>query len=61
MVVDITKTFNQKYAALSKHVSQVGRRKGLKKMLKGWSRAVAKRAGMKKGRLAEGFKVVATN
>lgn len=61
MVVDITKTFNQKYAALSKHVSQVGHRKGLKKMLRSWSRMTAQRAGMKKGKLAEGFKVVATN
>jgi hypothetical protein len=30
-------------------------------MLKQWSRMTAKRAGMKKGKLAEGFKVVATN
>lgn len=61
MVVDITKTFDQKYKALSRHVSQVGSRKGLKKMLRGWSRGTAKRAGMKKGKLAEGFRVVATN
>jgi LmbE family N-acetylglucosaminyl deacetylase len=61
MVVDITKTFDQKYKALSRHVSQVGSRKGLKKMLRRWSRATAKRAGMKKGKLAEGFRVVATN
>lgn len=61
MVVDITKTFDQKYKALSRHVSQVGSRKGLKKMLRSWSKATAKRAGMKKGKLAEGFRVVATN
>ncbi|MGA7834771.1 MAG: PIG-L family deacetylase [Acidimicrobiales bacterium] len=61
MVVDITKTFDQKFEALSKHVSQVGTRKGLKKMMRSWSRATAKNAGMKKGKLAEGFRVVATS
>ncbi len=61
MVVDITKTFDQKFEALSKHVSQVGSRKGLKKMMRSWSRATAKNAGMKKGKLAEGFRVVATS
>jgi LmbE family N-acetylglucosaminyl deacetylase len=61
MVVDITKTFDQKFDALSKHVSQVGTRKGLKKMMRSWSRATAKNAGMKKGKLAEGFRVVATS
>jgi hypothetical protein len=30
-------------------------------MLKEWARAVAKNAGMDKGRLAEGFKVVITS
>jgi len=60
MVVDITKTFDQKFAALSKHVSQVGGAQGLEKMLKSWSRQTAQRAGMKKGKLAEGFRVVAT-
>lgn len=61
MVVDITKTFDQKFEALSKHVSQIGNRKGLKKMLRNWSAATAKNAGMKEGRLAEGFRVVATS
>ncbi len=61
MVVNITKTFDQKFDALSKHVSQVGTRKGLKKMMRSWSRATAKNAGMKKGKLAEGFRVVATS
>ncbi|MGH3732534.1 MAG: PIG-L deacetylase family protein [Acidimicrobiales bacterium] len=61
MVVDITKTFDQKFDALSKHVSQIGNRKGLKKMLRSWSAATAKNAGMKEGRLAEGFRVVATS
>ena len=61
MVVDITKTFAQKIAALSQHVSQVGGNEGLEKMVKSWSREVARRAGMKKGRLAEGYRVVATD
>ncbi len=61
MVVDITKTFDMKYAALRRHASQVGTRKGLKKMLRAWSSDTAKRAGLKKGRLAEAFRVVATN
>ena len=61
MVVDITKRFNRKYAALRRHVSQVGDNKGLKKMLKDWARATAKNAGLGKGHLAEGFKVVVTN
>jgi LmbE family N-acetylglucosaminyl deacetylase len=61
MVVDITKTFDQKFEALSKHVSQIGNRKGLKKMLRNGSAATAKNAGMKEGRLAEGFRVVATS
>jgi LmbE family N-acetylglucosaminyl deacetylase len=60
MVVDITKTFDQKFDALSKHVSQIGNRKGLKKMLREWSAATAQSAGMKEGRLAEGFRIVVT-
>jgi LmbE family N-acetylglucosaminyl deacetylase len=60
MVVDITKTFDQKFDALSKHVSQIGNRKGLKKMLRGWSAATAQSAGMSEGRLAEGFRIIVT-
>jgi LmbE family N-acetylglucosaminyl deacetylase len=61
MVVDITKTFDQKFAALSRHVSQLGDADAVKTMLKSWSRDTAKRAGMKKGKLAEGFRVVTTS
>ena len=60
MVVDITKRFEQKYAALTRHESQVGDNKDLKKMLKSWARLTAVGAGLKKDRLAEGFKVVIT-
>jgi len=42
MVVDITKVFDLKYAALKRHVSQVGGREGLKKMLKSWARLNAR-------------------
>jgi LmbE family N-acetylglucosaminyl deacetylase len=61
MVVDITKRFDQKYAALTRHESQVGDNKELKKMLKSWARLIATTAGLKKDRLAEGFQVVITN
>jgi LmbE family N-acetylglucosaminyl deacetylase len=60
MVVDITKVFDRKYAALKRHQSQVGGRDGLKKMLRSWARVNAKRAGLRKGRLGECFKVVNT-
>ncbi len=60
MVVDITKTIDQKIAALSQHVSQVGDAVGLKKRMKEWAGATAKAAGMKKGKLAEGFRVINT-
>jgi len=60
MVVDITENFDRKLAALRQHVSQVGEREGLEEMLRTWTRAMAKLAGLKKGRLAEGFRVVNT-
>ncbi len=61
MVVDITKHFDIKHLALTRHESQVAGNKGLKKMLKNWARLTAKNAGLGKDRLAEGFKVVVTN
>jgi len=61
MVVDITKRFDSKHAALMRHESQVGEMKGVRKLLKAWAKATAKNAGLKKGRLAEGFKVVITS
>jgi LmbE family N-acetylglucosaminyl deacetylase len=61
MVVDITKHFDTKHLALTRHESQVGGNKGLKKMLRNWARLTAKNAGLGKGRLAEGFKVVVTS
>jgi LmbE family N-acetylglucosaminyl deacetylase len=60
MVVDISKVFDKKIAALKQHVSQVGDRVGLEKMLRRNARLVAKTAGMGKARLAEGYRVIAT-
>jgi LmbE family N-acetylglucosaminyl deacetylase len=60
MVVDITKVFDRKLAALQCHESQVGNIEGLEKMLKTWARATAKSAGLPKGRLGEGYRVVHT-
>ena len=60
MVVDITRVFDRKIAALKRHESQVGDRTDLEKMLRQWARTIAKDAGMGKARLAEGFKVVST-
>lgn len=61
MVVDITKVFDTKFAALTKHESQVGDRDDLEPMLRTWARTIAKDAGLGKGRLAEGFRVVSTS
>ena len=60
MVVDITKSFDAKLVALTKHESQVGHRDDLEKMMRTWARTTAKNAGLGKGRLAEGFRVVST-
>ncbi len=60
LVVDISKVFDRKIAALRKHESQVGHREDLEKMLRRNSRMVAKAAGLGKARLAEAYRVVAT-
>jgi LmbE family N-acetylglucosaminyl deacetylase len=60
MVVDITTVFDRKVAALRRHESQVGNIEGLEKMLKTWARATAKNAGLPKGHLGEGYRVVHT-
>jgi LmbE family N-acetylglucosaminyl deacetylase len=61
MVVDITATFSRKLAALAKHESQVGDMEVITKWLRQRARATAKQAGLKKGRLAEAFRVVNTD
>jgi LmbE family N-acetylglucosaminyl deacetylase len=60
LVVDITKTFERKIAALRCHASQVGHRDDLHKFVRQWARASARAAGMGKARLAEAFRVVST-
>ncbi len=60
MVVDITKSFDAKIAALKQHVSQIGQREDIEKFLRRNSRLVAKNAGLGKAHMAEGFRVVAT-
>ena len=61
LIVDITDVFDRKVAALRRHVSQVGHRDNLEKMLKEWAKANAKNAGLGKGRLAEGFRRITTS
>ncbi|MGH9020939.1 MAG: PIG-L deacetylase family protein [Acidimicrobiales bacterium] len=60
MVVDITKTFDKKIAALKRHESQVGHRDDIHKVVRQWARMTAKNAGLGKARLAEGYRVVPT-
>ncbi len=59
--VDITDTFDRKLAALRAHVSQTGHLgDGLEERLRQWGTHVATEAGLTDGRLAEGFRVIAT-
>jgi LmbE family N-acetylglucosaminyl deacetylase len=60
MVVDTTDSFDRKVAALKCHASQVGEEFDPTELLRNWSKLTAKKAGLEKGRLAEGFRVVAT-
>jgi len=59
--VDITDTFDRKMAALRCHVSQETDRSGqLEVRLRGWASGTAAAAGWESGRLAEGFRRIAT-
>ncbi len=60
MVVDITKSIDQKISALFAHVSQIGDAEGPRRSRTRLAKQTAKRAGLKKGRSAEAFKVVDT-
>jgi LmbE family N-acetylglucosaminyl deacetylase len=60
LVVDITEQFERKVAALLEHRSQVGTGEGLEDRLREWARSLAKDAELGKGRLAEGYRKVAT-
>jgi LmbE family N-acetylglucosaminyl deacetylase len=58
--VDVTDTFERKKAALRAHVSQTGHLEDLDGTLRDWLARNARAAGMPAGRLAEAFRVVAT-
>ncbi|MGC8499207.1 MAG: PIG-L deacetylase family protein [Acidimicrobiales bacterium] len=60
LVVDITRTFDDKIAALRCHGSQVGDRRGLRKSLRASARATAAWARLGGQRLAESFRVIVT-
>jgi LmbE family N-acetylglucosaminyl deacetylase len=60
MVVDTTSTIDKKIEALRCHRSQVGDGERLEGMLREWGSMIAKLGGLPKGRLAEGFRVLAT-
>jgi LmbE family N-acetylglucosaminyl deacetylase len=61
LVVDVTDQFPRKVAALRRHVSQIGDGEGLEDRLREWLKRNAKEADLGKGRLAEGFRRIATS
>jgi LmbE family N-acetylglucosaminyl deacetylase len=60
MVVDITDAIDKKIQALKSHQSQLQDRDGVDKLLREWGEAVARTAGLPKGRYAEAFRVLDT-
>ncbi len=60
VVVDTTKVFEAKVAALRCHRSQVGEGEHLPDLLRPWGESVAAAAGLPEGALAEGFRPVDT-
>jgi LmbE family N-acetylglucosaminyl deacetylase len=58
--VDITDTFARKLDALHAHQSQTSHMDDLEGMLRSWGGRMAEAAGLAEGRLAEGFRIVAT-
>lgn len=58
--VDVTDRFDRKIAALLAHASQITEPDALPDRMRSWGQATAERAGLGEGRLAEGFRVVAT-
>ncbi|MGH9058212.1 MAG: PIG-L deacetylase family protein [Acidimicrobiales bacterium] len=60
VAIDVTDRLAAKLAALRCHASQMAEIDDLEKMIRSWLGAVAAGAGLGEGRLAEGFRVVAT-
>jgi len=58
--IEITDTFDQKLAALRRHVSQVGDGEFLDELLRGWFGPQARAAGLGEGRYVELFRAVPT-
>ena len=58
--VDVTDVVEQKFAALTSHVSQVGHVPDVRRFVTDWMRHVARTHGLPDGRLAEAFHVVHT-
>ena len=59
--VDVTDTLDAKLAALRAHASQTAHLPDLAGMIRGWTAANAKAAGLPEGRFAESFVVVRTS
>ena len=60
-VVDVTKTFDKKIAALHAHVSQTAHNPELETMVRAWGERNAEAHGLPQGRVAEVFRIVNTN
>jgi len=58
--IDVTDTFDKKIAALQAHVSQTAHNPNLEKMIREWGERNAKLNGLADGRVAEIFRVVAS-
>jgi hypothetical protein len=60
VAVDITESFDAKINALLSHESQITDPAHTSSMIRQWNRSIAKKAGLKKPRVAEGFRRVNT-
>jgi LmbE family N-acetylglucosaminyl deacetylase len=58
VAVDTSTTFDRKVAALRQHRSQVGEGEHIEGLLREWSTAMARDAGLPEGALAEAYRVV---
>lgn len=58
VAVDTSTTFGRKVAALRQHRSQVGEGEHIEGLLREWSTAMARDAGLPEGALAEAYRVV---